>query len=118
MRHAVGRAARCGSLTLLAAGESTIPRPSIVVTLQAVPIIVSCDRGYVHAKMVADVERARKRVRIFLSHVELPPHLTVGPNVWIQCERAHIGGCKFLRLTGRSVRKPVKTELGHKLRWR
>src|SRR4030095_4467182 len=44
--HAVGRAARCSSLTLLVAGESTIARASIVVALQAIPILASCDRGY------------------------------------------------------------------------
>jgi hypothetical protein len=46
--------------------------------------------------MVADVARARKRVRIFLSHIEVP-QLTLGPTVRRRCEPAHIGGCKFLR---------------------
>src|SRR6266550_9464119 len=53
--HAVGRAARCGSLTLLVAGESTIARASIVVALQAIPILASCDRGY------ASCEDGRRR---------------------------------------------------------
>src|SRR5215207_10720547 len=48
--------------------------------------------------MVADVARARKRVRIFLSHIEVP-QLTLGPTVRRRCEPAHIGGCKFLRST-------------------
>ena len=52
---AVGRAARCGSLTLLVAGEPTIARASIVVALQAIPILASCDRGY------ASCENGRRR---------------------------------------------------------
>ena len=43
---AVGRAALCGSLTLLVAGEPTIASASIVVALQAIAILASCDRGY------------------------------------------------------------------------
>ena len=42
---AVRRAARCGSLTLLVASESTIARASIVVALQAIPVLASYDRG-------------------------------------------------------------------------
>src|SRR6266498_5479475 len=43
---AVGRAARCASLTLLVAGESTIARASVVVALQAIPILASYERSY------------------------------------------------------------------------
>ena len=53
--RAVGRAARCGSLTLQVAGEFTIARASIVVALQAIPILASCDRGY------ASCEDGRRR---------------------------------------------------------
>ena len=53
--HAVGRAARCASLTLLVAGESTIARASVVVALQAIPILASYDRGY------ASCEDGRRR---------------------------------------------------------
>src|SRR5258707_7902206 len=53
--NAVGRAARCASLTLLVAGEFTIARASIVVALQAIPILASCDRGY------ASCEDGRRR---------------------------------------------------------
>jgi hypothetical protein len=52
---AVGRAARCGSLTLLVASESTIARASIVVALQAIPVLASYDRGY------ASCEDGRRR---------------------------------------------------------
>src|ERR1700754_4805582 len=52
---AVGRAARCDGLTLLVAGEPTIARAGIVVALQAIPILVSCDRGY------ASCENGRRR---------------------------------------------------------
>jgi hypothetical protein len=41
-----GRAARGSSLTLRVAGEFTIARASIVVALQAIPILAGCDRGY------------------------------------------------------------------------
>ena len=53
--HAVGRAARCGSLTLLVAGEPTIARASIVIALQAIPILACCNRGY------ASCEDGRRR---------------------------------------------------------
>jgi hypothetical protein len=52
---AVGRAARCGSLTLLVAGEPTIARASIGVALQTIPILASCDRVY------ASCEDGRRR---------------------------------------------------------
>jgi len=52
---AVGRAARCGRLTLLVASESTIARASIVVALQAIPVLASYDRGY------ASCEDGRRR---------------------------------------------------------
>src|SRR5258705_9215318 len=81
------------------ASESTIARASIVVALQAIPVLASYDRGY------ASCEDGRRRregkkegTHFFLSHVEVP-HLTVGPNVRGRCEPAHIGGCKFLRST-------------------
>src|SRR5688572_30168067 len=60
--------------------------------------------------MVADVARARKRVRIFLSHVEVP-HLTVGPSVRGRCEPAHIGGRKFLRSTAQ-MKEACQVPLG------
>src|ERR1700752_147499 len=63
------------------------------------------------AKMVADVARTRKRVRILLSHVEVP-HLTGGPNGGGRCEPAHIGGCKFLRSTAQMCKEAVKSALG------
>jgi hypothetical protein len=53
--HAVGRAARCASLTLLVAGEPTVARASIIVALQAIPILASCDRDY------ASCEDGRRR---------------------------------------------------------
>jgi hypothetical protein len=46
--------------------------------------------------MVVDVARARRKVRISLSHVEVP-HSTLGPNVRGRRELAHIRGFKFLR---------------------
>jgi len=40
---AVGRAARCSSLTLLVAVEPTIAWAGIVVAVQAIAILVGCD---------------------------------------------------------------------------
>ena len=57
-----------------------------------------CDRGYASCENGRRRREEEKRVRIFLSHVEVPL-LTVGPNVGGKCEPAHIGGCKFLRST-------------------
>ena len=95
---AVRRAARCGSLTLLAASESTIARASIVVALQAIPVLASYDRGDASCDDGRRRREGKKGVRIFLSHIEVP-QLTLGPTVRRRCEPAHIGGCKFLRST-------------------
>jgi hypothetical protein len=54
---AVGRAAGCSSLALLIAGESTLARSSIVVAVQAIPILASCDRHYASCQ---DGRRRRK----------------------------------------------------------
>ena len=62
--RAGGRAARCSSLTLHVAGEFTIARASIVVALQAIPILASCDRGYAVAscdRSYASCEDGRRR---------------------------------------------------------
>lgn len=71
--RAVGRAARCGSLTLLVAGEPTIACASIVVALQAIPILASSDRGYATCENGRRRRESKKKGTHFLSHVEVPP---------------------------------------------
>ena len=82
----VGRAGDARSDSVEMVGWSAMEISSLAGTALG-PAFFSCED-------VADVARARKRVRIFLSHVEVP-HLTVGPNVRGRCELAHIGGCNF-----------------------
>jgi hypothetical protein len=78
---AVGRAARCGSVTLLVAGEPAIACASIVVALQAIRILASGDRGYASC----EDGRRRREGKNESTHVLSPtlqvPQLTVGPSV-------------------------------------
>ena len=108
---AVRRAARCGSLTLLAASESTIARASIVVALQAIPVLASYDRGDASCDDGRRRREGKKGVRIFLSHIEVP-QLTLGPTVRRRCEPAHIGGCKFLRSTAQIGKEACQARVG------
>jgi hypothetical protein len=112
--HTVGRATRCGSLTLQVANELTIARASKVGALQAIPILTSCNRAY------ASCEGGRRRregkkegTHFFLSHVAVP-QLTVRLNVWARCEPAHIDGCKSLRSTARMCKEACQVRVGSK----
>src|SRR5262245_11224075 len=71
--RAVGRAAGCSSLTLLVAGECTIARVSIVIAMQAISILASCDQGSARCQ---DGRRRRQgqkeRTHLFLPRWSAP----------------------------------------------
>ena len=90
--NAVGHSARCGSLTLLLTGKSTIARASIVIALQAIPILAGCNR----AQASREDGRGRREGNKESMHISLPPKVS------------HEGGTKPVGSMWSSSHQPIK----------